>query len=83
MYDYVVSLDELIKKVSKSIGRDWKPLARKLEFEETEIDAIEERDPKNLNEQLVHFFDKWKRMKGNHASNDVLLEAITSIPLSV
>ncbi len=79
MNSYAVSLDKLIKQVSKVIGRDWKPLARILEFEETEIDEIEYREPKDLREQIVQFFHRWRRMKGNLASNDVLLQAVISI----
>ncbi|XP_064384700.1 uncharacterized protein LOC135333630 isoform X1 [Halichondria panicea] len=73
-----ISLDELIEQVSKIIGRDWKPLARKLEFEETEIDAIEDGNAQDFSEQI---YRKWMLEKGNHTSNDVLL-ALKSTPLS-
>ncbi len=65
------------------IGWHWKPLARKLEFKETEIESIEERCPIDLREQIFQFFRKWRSMKGNYASIDVLLQAITSTPLPV
>ncbi len=41
---YAVLLDNVIKQVSKVIGRDWKPLARKLGCEEAEIKEIEEKE---------------------------------------
>ncbi len=79
--NYADSHDELVKRISRSIGRQWKKLARKLDLDETEIDTIENRDPLDLEEQIEAFFRKWKRKDGNFATKEVLLDAIGSLSL--
>ncbi len=81
--NYVVSRDELVKKISRNISSHWKKLARELSFDETDIGAIEYRDPFDLEEQITNFFNKWKRKNGNFATKEVLLAAIKSLSPSL
>ena len=69
-------LDEFIDEISRHIGMQWMFLARSLGFEQTDIDAIEYRDQRNLREQIYQMFHEWKKREGNEASTDRLLAAI-------
>ena len=55
---------------------EWKFLARSLGFEQTDVDAIEYRDVRNLKEQIYQMFHEWKRREGNGATTARLLAAI-------
>ena len=77
----VGDLNEFIEEISKHIGLEWKFLARSLGFEQTDIDAIEYRDQRNLREQIFQMFHEWKRMEGSEATTNHLLAAIKDAEL--
>ena len=70
------NLDPFITEISEHIGLTWKLLARELGFSQTDIDTIEYKDVRNLNEQIKQLFYKWKKREGHKATTDRLLSAI-------
>lgn len=78
---YTASVDYIIDILKPSIGNKWKFLARKLDFEETEIDAIEYRNPRDLEEQVHQLFYRWKRHQGLDATVSKLIDAVKCIRL--
>ena len=76
-----VDLDKFINEISKHIGMQWMFLARSLGFEQTDIDAIEYRDQRNLREQIFQMFHEWKRREGSEATTDSLLAAVKDAEL--
>ena len=77
----VGDLDVFIAEISKHICYDWKFLARPLGFEQTDIDAIEYKDMRNLREQIFQMFHEWKRKEGIGATTARLLAAIEDAEL--
>ena len=76
-----VDLEAFINEISKLIGLEWKFLARALEFEQTDIDAIEYKDIRNLKEQIYQMFHEWKKQEGQRATAGRLLSAIKEADL--
>ncbi len=77
-----VTVDDVIKKVSSVIGRDWKSLARQLNFtKQTDIDAIELDNNCNLKEQIAQLFIQWKRREGPGATSQFLVDALRKADL--
>ena len=76
-----VSVDYVIDILKLSIGNKWKFLARKLDFEETEIDAIEYGNPRDLEEQVHQLFYRWKRHQGLAATGSKLIDEVKCIRL--
>ncbi|XP_038051364.1 uncharacterized protein LOC119724373 [Patiria miniata] len=52
-------LGEYFSKLSHKLGHSWKPLARKLSFDEGEIFAFQDNDRGNLHEQIFQMLDAW------------------------
>ena len=78
----VGDLEKFIAEISKHIGLEWKSLARALGFEQTDIDAIEYKDVRNLKEQIFQMFHEWKRNNGSGATTTRLLSAIKHAELN-
>ena len=76
-----VDLEVFISEISNHIGLEWKFLARALEFEQTDIDAIEYKDIRNLKEQIYQMFREWKIREGQRATASRLLSAIKEAEL--
>ena len=76
-----IDLDSFISEISKHIGLTWKFLARELGFSQTDIDAIEYKDVRNLKEQIYQMFYEWKKREGQNATADRLLSAIKKAEL--
>lgn len=57
-------------------------LARALDIDKTEFDAIEYRDPRDLKEQIVQFFRIWEEREGSKASIETLMAALKKAELS-
>ncbi len=74
--DTVESVDALIRKISDHIGRGWMVLARSLGFTETDIQAIEYSNERDLKEQIHQFFYQWKQRDGQEATRDMLYAAL-------
>ena len=76
-----IDLDSFIIEISKHIGLTWKFLARELGFSQTDIDAIEYKDVRNLKEQIYQMFYEWKKQQGQNATAGRLLSAIKKAEL--
>ena len=59
-----VEVEVVIKIVTAVIGKNWKSLARQLNFSKTDIDSIEYNNAHNLKEQIAQLFIQWKRREG-------------------
>ena len=77
-----VDLEAFISEISKLIGLEWKFLAIELNFDQTDIDAIEYKDVLNLKEQIYQMFHQWRKREGQGASANRLLAAIKEAKLS-
>ena len=71
----------MIQELKDHIGRNWKAVARVLEFSTTDIDAIVCRDEHDLKEQIHRFFGEWKMREGRGASVQKLIEAVRAAGL--
>ena len=60
---------------------EWKFLARSLDFDQTDIDAIEYKDILNLKEQIYQMFHEWKKREGIEATTARLLAAVKDAEL--
>ncbi len=69
-------MDALIREISDHIGRGWMVLARSLGFTETDIQAIEYSNERDLKEQIHQFFYQWKRRDGQEATRGMLYAAL-------
>ena len=76
-----IDLDSFTTEISKHIGQTWKFLARELGFSQTDIDAIEYKDRRNLREQIYQMFYEWKKREGQNDTADGLLSAIKEAEL--
>ena len=72
---YGLPVDVLTAELSKHIGIKWKSLARELGFNQTDIDDIEYKDPRNLKEQIFQLFLQWKKTNGKFATSGRLVLA--------
>ncbi|XP_038051719.1 uncharacterized protein LOC119725562 [Patiria miniata] len=52
-------LEKYFSTLSRKLGKDWKLVARQLDFEEGEIYAFQENDRGNLHEQIFQMLDAW------------------------
>ncbi|CAI8016274.1 Tudor and KH domain-containing protein homolog [Geodia barretti] len=74
-------LARVIQELKDHIGRNWKAVARVLEFSTTDIDAIVCGDEHDLKEQIHRFFEQWKMREGHGASVQKLIEAVRAAEL--
>ena len=75
-------MDEAIKIIERKIGKSWKSLARALDFEQTDIDAITFADPRDLKECIYSFFNQWKEKQGRNASVTRLINGLLKAELN-
>ena len=75
-------MDEAIKIIGRKIGKAWKSLARALDFEETDIDAITYANPHDLKECIHSFFKQWKEKQGSNASVPRLVNGLLKAELN-
>ena len=59
---------EIMEYISKHVGNKWKPLARKLQFSDGEIDGIQSDNQGNLQETIYQMLRKWKQREGRKAT---------------
>ena len=72
-------MDEAIKIIRRRIGNSWKSLARALDFEQTDIDAIIYANPHDLKECIYWFFNQWKEKQGSSASVPKLINGLLKV----
>ena len=68
-------VDYDLEGLSTELGVSWKPLARRLEFGEAEIEGFD-HDYKELREKCYRMLHTWKRKKASSAAYLVLYEAL-------
>lgn len=69
--------------VCTHVGRDWRRLARRLELTEARIDAIEERFPRNLPEQVREMLRVWKNTRKEAATVAQLVAALRACQMNL
>ena len=52
-----------LKPIAEEVGRDWKMLGRYLGLKETEIQAIDHANPRNLHEASLEVLIRYECMK--------------------
>lgn len=63
-----------MERLSKKL-ETWKPLGRKLGFQEGELNDVDE-DNQNVSEKKFEMLKKWKQRKGKKATYGVLYHAL-------
>ena len=56
-------------------------LARSLELEKTDIDAVSHDNQGSLQEQIYQFFEKWKQRNGHDATVEQLVDGLRNSEL--
>lgn len=69
--------------ICDNVGKDWKRLARRLRVSETKIEAIEEKYPRNLVEQVRELLRVWKNSAREDAAVSCLVSALRGCQLNV
>ncbi|KAL1286913.1 FADD [Ovibos moschatus] len=69
--------------ICDNVGKDWKRLARRLRVSEIKIEAIEEKYPRNLVEQVRELLRVWKNSAREDAAVSCLVSALRGCQLNV
>ncbi|XP_058382167.1 FAS-associated death domain protein [Diceros bicornis minor] len=69
--------------ICDNVGKDWKRLARQLKVSDAKIDAIEERYPRNLTEQVRESLRVWKNTSRGDAAVSHLVGALRACRLNL
>ncbi|XP_049748732.1 FAS-associated death domain protein [Elephas maximus indicus] len=69
--------------ICDNVGKDWRRLARQLKISDTKIDAIEERYPRNLTEQVRESLRTWKTARREDATVSQLVTALRACKLNL
>ncbi|XP_038076196.1 NLR family CARD domain-containing protein 4-like [Patiria miniata] len=69
-------LEECILNLSRKLGKDWRLLARLLDFKGGEIDVFQENNRGDLREQIYQMLDAWLKKQDNPADAPEKLKAV-------
>ncbi|XP_025734358.1 FAS-associated death domain protein [Callorhinus ursinus] len=69
--------------ICDNVGKDWRRLARHLKVTDTKIDAIEEKYPRNLTEQVRESLRVWKSTKREDVTVSHLVRALRACQLNL
>ncbi|XP_032269854.1 FAS-associated death domain protein [Halichoerus grypus] len=69
--------------ICDNVGKDWRRLARHLKVTDVKIDAIEEKYPRNLTEQVRESLRVWKSTKREDATVSHLVRALRACQLNL
>ncbi|KAM6159467.1 FAS-associated death domain protein [Rhynchocyon petersi] len=69
--------------ICDNVGKDWRRLARQLKISDAKIDAIEERYPRNLMEQVRESLKTWKTAQREDATVAQLMAALRACRLNL
>ncbi|XP_055436549.1 FAS-associated death domain protein [Bubalus kerabau] len=69
--------------ISDNVGKDWRRLARHLGVSDVKIEAIEEKYPRNLAEQVRELLRVWKNSTRENAAVSCLVGALRGCQLNV
>lgn len=76
-------LQAAIEIICDNVGKDWKRLARHLRVSDIKIEAIEEKYPRSLAEQVRELLRVWKSSTQEDAAVSRLVEALRGCQLNV
>lgn len=68
--------------ISEQLGRKWIKYGRKLKIAETKLEGIQEKHPRNLEEQVRELFKEWMKMHKAEAKVDELIRALRDCDLN-
>ncbi|XP_045631795.1 FAS-associated death domain protein [Ursus americanus] len=69
--------------ICDNVGKDWRRLARHLKVTDAKIDAIEEKYPRNLTEQVRESLRVWKSTKTEEATVSHLVRVLRACQLNL
>ncbi|KAF0879546.1 FAS-associated death domain protein [Crocuta crocuta] len=69
--------------ICEHVGKDWRRLARQLHVSDAKIDAIEEKYPRNLTEQVRESLRVWKNSHKEDTSVSHLVRALRACQLNL
>ncbi|XP_006861104.1 PREDICTED: uncharacterized protein LOC102840059 [Chrysochloris asiatica] len=69
--------------ICDNVGKDWKRLARHLQLSDAKIEAIVERHPRHLTEQVREVLRTWKAARREHATVAQLVVALRACCLNL
>ncbi|XP_007947458.1 FAS-associated death domain protein [Orycteropus afer afer] len=69
--------------ICDNVGKEWRRLARQLKISDARIDAIEERYPRNLTEQVRESLRTWKAARREAATVPQLVAALRACKLNL
>lgn len=65
-----------IEVIVEQLGRKWLQYGRKLGISEAKLEGIQEKHPRNLEEQVRELFKEWKKMRKAEAQVDQLIKTL-------
>uniref|UniRef100_A0A9W3ESH1 FAS-associated death domain protein n=1 Tax=Camelus bactrianus TaxID=9837 RepID=A0A9W3ESH1_CAMBA len=69
--------------ICDNVGKDWRRLARQLKVSDAKIDAIEEKYPRNLAEQVRESLRVWRNSRKEDAAVSHLVGALRACRLNL
>ncbi|XP_060796911.1 protein FADD [Neoarius graeffei] len=71
-----------IEVIVEQLGRKWLQYGRKLGISEAKLEGIQEKHPRNLEEQVRELFKEWKKMRKAEAQVDQLIKTLRACDLN-
>lgn len=68
--------------IVEQLGRKWLQFGRKLGIAEFKLEGIQEKHPRNLEEQVRELFKEWKKARKADANVDELIRALRACDLN-
>ncbi|XP_028393278.1 FAS-associated death domain protein-like [Dendronephthya gigantea] len=70
--------DARLNDIAEDLGRDWKPLGRRLGLSTNILDNIDAEN-KKVKEKAFQMMSKWKKHNGNKATGQILADALIAV----
>lgn len=72
-----VPIDDVLEELAHKIGNKWKPLGRRLGFEDdAELAQIDQAPGLELSQKALRMLKEWRQQEGPKATNKILYEAL-------
>ena len=72
--------DEEMHTVASKLGDKWRPLGRKLQIDDVDLDSINQEETK-LEEKGIRVLREWREREGHSAKKKLLYDALISSKL--
>ncbi|XP_056318943.1 protein FADD [Danio aesculapii] len=69
-------IDAATEVVVEQLGRKWPSVARKLGLQQTQLEGIQEKHDRNLEEQVRELIRQWMKIKKENARVEDLIQAL-------